>query len=295
MKIRATLFMLLCCAVVPLLHADGLSINLPLVGRVTGAGGVLFATSVDVTNNGSSTVAVDFYFDGKDVANGQTVSIDGTIGNFGIVPRGQGAMSATANAHFDDFIDALVRANMLGSAVRDDGIQGSLLLVFNGYTKRGQGAVTARFYNAFGGGNVGVAIRGHEIAANEPQKLVVTIRDTTGTTQSGQVYPNLFINNTGLTPSGASANGPVTVAVSAVSTKNGQAAGNLITLTIDSGQTATVGHVFQALGITPAVDTTTLIVYATVTSGNAAIEGLVSQVDTVTKDGSAFEMSRADF
>ena len=39
----------------------------------------------------------------------------------------------------------------------------------------------------------------------------------------------------------------------------------------------------------------TLLICASVTSGNSAIQGLVSQVDAVTKDGSAFEMSRADF
>jgi hypothetical protein len=285
---------LLCAGLVGNARATGLTINVPLVGRVTGGGGVLFATAVDVTNNGSSVVAVDFYFDGRDGTNGQTVSVAGTIGNFGLVSRGAGAMSPLSNQHFDDFIDSLVMANMLASSFRDDGIQGSLLLVFNGYTKRGQGAATARFYNAFGGGNVGVSLRGHEIAASEPQKLVVTVRDTTAISSTGQVYPNLFINNTGLAPDGTAATADINVQVSAVSAATGQPTGTPINLTIASGQTATVGRVFQALGITPSADTTTLLVYATVTSGSAAIEGLVSQVDTVTKDGSAFEMVRAD-
>jgi len=170
-----------------------------------------------------------------------------------------------------------------------------LLLVFDGYTKRGQGAATARFYNAFGGGNVGVALRGHEVAANEPQKLVITLRDTTALSGTGLSYPNLFINHTGLAPDGTAATGDINVQVSAVSATTGQAAGTPVNVTIASGQTATIGHVFQSLGITPSADTTTLLVYATVTSGSAAIEGLVSQVDTVTKDGSAFEMARADF
>jgi len=67
-----------------------------------------------------------------------------------------------------------------------------------------------------------------------------------------------------------------------------------MTLTIASGQTASVGQVLNALQVLPGTDDTILI-YATVTSGNAAIQGLVSQVDNVTKDGSAFEMVRADF
>ena len=57
----------------------------------------------------------------------------------------------------------------------------------------------------------------------------------------------------------------------------------------------TVGHIFQALGVTPSTTENSVIIFATVTSGNAAIEGLISQVDPVTKDGSAFEMTRADF
>ena len=273
--------------------ADGLTINVPLIGRLIGGGNVLFATSVDVTNNVNSSVRVDFYFDGK--SNGQNISIAGTIGDFGLVPRGAGSMSALSNQHFEDFVNSLVAAGLLAAHVRDDGIQGSLLLVFNGYTKRGQASTTARFYNAFGGGNVGVALRGHEISQNEPQKIVVTAIDTTATTGTGQLYPNIFINNTGLTPTGDSTSAPVTVVVSAVSARSGQPVGNPLTLTIDAGQTTTVGHIFQALGVTPSATETTLIVYATVTSGVAAIEGLVSQVDPVTKDGSAFEMTRADF
>jgi hypothetical protein len=154
---RIAIFTLLSAGLVADTRATGLTINVPLVGRVTGAGGVLFATAVDVTNNGGSIVAVDFYFDGRDATNGQTVSVAGTIGNFGLVSRGAGAMSSLSNQHFDDFIDSLVQSGMLASSFESDGIQGSLLLVFNGYTKHGQGTATARFYNAFGGGNVGVA------------------------------------------------------------------------------------------------------------------------------------------
>jgi hypothetical protein len=121
------------------------------------------------------------------------------------------------------------------------------------------------------------------------------VRDTTALSGAGLIYPNLFINHTGLAPDGTAATGDINVQVSAVSAATGQPVGTPINMTIASGLTATVGRVFQALGITPSADTTTLLVYATVTSGSAAIEGLVSQVDTVTKDGSAFEMGRADF
>lgn len=294
MKRSAILISILFCTAASV-RGQGLSINLPLVGRVVGSGNTLFATAIDVSNNAGTSVRVDFYFDGRDVASGEVVSITGSIGDFGVVSQGGGIMAAQSNQHFADFISALVDANLLASSLRDDGMQGSVLFVFNGYTKRGQASVTARFYNAFGGGNVGVAIRGHEIATGEPQKLVVTVLDTTALSGTGQVYPNLFINNTGLAPDGTTAHGDVTVQLSAVSATTHQPLGTPMSLTIGSGQTATIGHVFQALGITPTVDVTSLLVYASVTSGAAAIEGLVSQVDTVTKDGSAFEMTRADF
>jgi len=274
--------------------ADGLSINIPLVGRVIGGGNTLFATSIDVSNNAATPARVDFYFDGKDVSTGESVSIVGSVGDFGLVQQGGGVMAAQSNQHFEDFINSLVQSGMLASSLRDDGMQGSVLFVFNGFTKRGQGAVTARFYNAFGGGYVGVAIKGHEIATGEPQKLVVTIRDTTASATSGQVYPNLFINNTGLAPDGSTGHGDVTVQVSAVSAKTHQPVGAPTTLTIGSGQTSTISHAFQALGVDITKEDT-IIVTVAVTSGASAIEGLVSQVDNVTKDGSAFEMSRADF
>jgi hypothetical protein len=295
LRSRTLLAALATMALASALCADGLTISLPLVGRVVGGGGVLFLTSVDVTNNASTSVPVDFYFDGTDAQNGQTVSIAGSIGDSGLVARGRGTISPMANQSFGDFVSALVDANLLSADFLNHGVTGSLLLVFNGYSKRGQGTASERFYNAFGGGTVGVSLNGHEVSQNETQRLIVTVHDTTGTTSTlSQAYPNLFINNTGLTPSGATATGPVTVAVSAVSGTTGQAIGTPITLSIGAGQTATIGHVFQALGVSPASETA-LIVTAAVTSGTAAIEGIVSQIDTVTRDSSAFEMSRADF
>ena len=38
-----------------------------------------------------------------------------------------------------------------------------------------------------------------------------------------------------------------------------------------------------------------IFIYAKVTAGDAPLQGIVSQVDNVTGDGSVFEMSRADF
>ena len=41
--------------------ADGLGVNVPLVGRLMGGGGTLFITAVDVTNHRTVPARVDFY------------------------------------------------------------------------------------------------------------------------------------------------------------------------------------------------------------------------------------------
>ena len=274
--------------------AGGLSINIPLVGRVTGAGGTLFVTAIDVTNNTNAPVAIDFYFDGINSSTGQTVAINGSVTEFGLERRQNAPVAALSNQHYEDFVDALVQSSLLPASFRDQGVLGSLLFVFNGYNKRGQGAATARFYNALSGGYVGVALKGHEISENEPRKLVGTIRDTRGNAGVPQVYPNLFLNNTGLTPDGVYTPDSVTVRLNAVSPRTGQAVGTTLDVPIPSGLTVNVGQTFQALNVSNATEDT-IIVYATVISGSAAIEAVVSQVDAVTKDGAAFEMSRADF
>lgn len=274
--------------------ADGLSINIPVVGRVTGAGGTVFITAVDVTNNANAPVAIDFYFDGVNSSTGETIAINGSVTSFGLGARQNSPVPPLSNQHFDDFVDELVQSSLLPARFRDQGVLGSLLLVFNGYGKRGQGAATARFYNALAGGYVGLALKGHEISQNEPQKLIAAVRDTRGNPNVPQIYPNLFLNNTGLTADGTYTGDPVTVRLNAVSTRTGQAVGTTLDVTIASGLTVNVGQTFQALNVSNATEDT-ILVYATVMSGSAAIEGVVAQVDAVTRDGAAFEMSRADF
>jgi hypothetical protein len=278
------LLMLFCC--LPL-AASGLGINVPVVGRLTGGGNTLFYTSIDITNQMKSAAQVDWYFDGTDSGTGAAIVLTGSISQSGLVAHGSGTMRAQSNVHFDDFVESLTQAGLISTATRDRGVLGSLLVVFNGASKRGQASVTARFLNAYGAGMVGVALRGREITGDEPQSLVAVVR------HSAQTYPNVFINNTGLAPNGVDAGGTVIVRVSAVSNTTGLEVGVPVTLTIPAGQTAGVGSVLNALQV-PAGSDDTILVYATVTSGNAAIQGVVSQVDAVTRDGSAFDMSRAD-
>jgi hypothetical protein len=301
---NATLALLVLCnlatttvgaVIAPEAVASGVGINVPVVGRVVGGGNTLFYTSIDVTNQMKNAAQVDYYFDAADSRTGAPIVLRGSITQSGLAAQGSGTMRAQSNVHFDDFVDALTQAGLITQTTRDDGVLGSLLVVFNGATKSGQGSVTARFANGFGGGTVGVSLRGHEMTSNEPQALVAAVRDTRGnTTGAAQLYPNIFINNTGLAPNGVDTSGTAIVQLSAASNSTGQAVGTPITLTILSGQTASVNQVLNALQVPPGVDDT-ILVYATVTSGNAAIQGLVSQVDATTRDGSAFEMSRADF
>jgi len=288
---RKHLAILILLAIAPIAQAS-VGVNVPVVGRVVG-GGVLFLSAVDVTNQSDVKTAVTYYFDGANVRTGEPLSLVGSISDSGIVTLGAGTMPPRSNQHFDDFVDALVRAGRLPQSIESDGILGSVLFVFESATKSGQGAATVRVYNNLSGGFVSVAVKGHEIQQNEPQKLIVVIRDSRAHQGEPQIYPNLFINNTGLTPAGAQA-GSVTVHVSAVSTRTGQPVGNTIDLNIGPGLVGQVGQAFQALGIDTAVEDSVLITVA-VTSGTAAIEGIVSQVDEITRDGAAFEMSRADF
>jgi hypothetical protein len=275
-------------------RAQGVAINVPLAARLVGAGNTLFITSVDVTNHSTNATQVDFYFDGVNNRTGAAVVLTGSVTASGLVAQGAGVMRGRSNVHLEDFFASLIAAGMLPAGSLSDGFVGSALFVFNGFTRSGEGAVTARFKNAFGGGTVGVALRGREMTAAEPQQLVAAVRDTRGNGRGeDEIYPNLFINHTGVTPAGVGTSVPVIVELSAVSNTTGVATGTTTRITINSGQTAVLGSALQVLGI-PAGSDDTILVYARVVSGNAAIHGIVSQIDNITRDGSVFEMSRAD-
>src|SRR5437762_1662477 len=218
--------------------ASGLGINIPVIGRVVGAGPTLFYTSIDISNNMSAAAQVDYYVDALDQRTGATIVLTGSVTNAGLVAQGAGTMRAKSNLHFEDFVDGLAQAGLITTTTRDDGVLGSLLIVFNGATKSGQGGATARFANNFGGGTVGVSLRGREITSNEPQALVATVRLTLGnTTGAAQLYGNLFINNMGIGTNGVDPAGSVVVEVSAVGNTSGQPVGTMLTVTIGSGQT----------------------------------------------------------
>lgn len=298
MNIRCICILTLVVLTAPLhaQNAAGLGVNVPVVGRLIGSG-TLFITALDVANHTTLPMRVDFYLDGQD-GSGAAVSVDGSIGAAGeLRARGAGgSMRARSDAHFDDFIGAIVDAGLLPEAVRTHGFIGSALFVFDGTAKSGRGSVTARFYNRLGEGFVGVALKGREVTTSEPQRLVAAVLDSRGNASGApQMYPNVFINNMGITPNGQGQAGAVDVELSAIANSTGAPIGTPITIRgLGPGRTASVGQVLNALQI-PATVESTILVFARVTSGTSAIQGLVSQVDTVTRDGAVFEMSRADF
>ncbi|HEY6928834.1 MAG TPA: hypothetical protein VJA66_04075, partial [Thermoanaerobaculia bacterium] len=245
-------------------------------------------STVDISNNTATDTEVDFYLDGIDLTTSASISVNGFITTRG----SKSLMGARSTAHFDDFIDTAVQAGILPASIEPDGFIGSCLFVFNGYSRPGQGSATVRFYNSSGGGTIGQAIRGHVMSNNEPQSLVASFYDKRG--QAGpQLYPNMFINNTGLTPSGAAATGPVTVHIQAYANSSGSPVGVPIDTAIGIGQTVGVNDVLNRMQV-PATDDT-VIVFVTVTSGTATIAGVSAEVDATTRDGSTVDMPRADF
>lgn len=279
----------------PAALANGLGLNLSIVGRLVGGGNTLFVTSIDISNNTAAATQVDFYFDGIDLVTQSPIVIDGSIADGGLTASdAPGTLRGHSNVHFDDFIDALVQAGRLSAEVRDHGVLGSLLVVYDGFTRSGEGSASARFENDFGGGTIGVALAGEVITTDEPQALVATVRDTRGR-PGPQLYTNMFINNLGLTPSGGGVAGPVTVELTARANSTGQPVGTTISLVdIGPGQTRSIGQVLTAMQV-PTVDEDTILVFARVVSGDAAIAGAISVVDATTRDGSVVGMSRADF
>ena len=274
--------------------ADGIGINVPLAARLTGAGNVVYSTAIDVSNHAGTDVRVSFYFDAVNARTQNAITITGIVTNDGLRQPGQGLLRGHSSAHFEDFIAALADSELMPEGAIADGVLGSVLFVFDGVTRGGQASVIARFENDFAGGTIGVSLRGREVTAGEPQHLIALVRDSRGNTRGdAELYPNLFINNMGLTPGGEPSSEAVNVEVSAVSSRSGLAVGTPLTLLIRAGQTASVNSALRALQVPG--DEESVLVTARVTSGDAAIHGIVSQVDEVTRDGSVFEMSKADF
>ena len=274
--------------------ATGFAVNLPLVARLIGAGPTLYISTVDVQNNTATATQVDWYLNGVNLRTSAPIGLVGSISAAGaLVAQGAGGlMRGKSNAHFEDAIDSYVQAGFLPASIKDDGFIGSILFVFNGLTKRGSGSATVRFFNSFGGGTIGQSLKGHEITAKEPQSLVGLARDTRGKPGT-QLYANIFVNNTGVTPGGVGAANTVTVRIQAVANSTGQNVGTPLDAVIGVGQTVGVSDVLAQLKVPAGEDT--VLVYVTVIQGTAAIAGVFAEVDATTRDGSTTDMSAVAF
>ena len=263
----------------PAATASGLGVSLPLVARLIGAGPTLYISTVDVSNNTTTSAQVDFYFNGVNLRTSAPVAVTGSVtGSGALAAQGTGTpMRARFNAHWDDFIDALVVAGMLPASIEQDGFIGS---------------ATVRFYNSAFGGTLGQSLKGHEISSSEPQSLVATVRDSRGK-PGPQLYANIFVNNTGVTPTGSGTASTVNVRVQAYANSTGLPVGTPLDTGIGVGQTVGISDVLAQLKIPAGEDT--LLVYVTVTSGASAIAGVFAEVDVTTRDGTTTDMSRADF
>ncbi len=273
----------------------GISQNLGVVGRLVGNGGVLYRTSVDVQNNTSSSTPVDFFFDG--MSGSTVISVEGMIQN-----DSSGFVAAYSNAHYDDFIDMLAQNGLISPSEEVAGVFGSMLIAFDDLSSQhsGEGVASARFYSTVGsdggslsGGTIGVAGRSQEITTNNPLQLVGIFRDTIGEAGTPQLYANLFLNNMAFDNSGFSVTDTDTVQLTAYSSSTGQVTGNPYSVTIGPGLTVVIPNVLGTLGIPGSEDT--ILVFAVVTSGNAAIDGVAVEVDNTTKDGSAIYLHAAEF
>lgn len=279
---------------------NGIGVNNPVIAELTGEGGVQYFTGLDVSNNTAAPHIVAFFFDGADAATGAILPpITGNIVDPGGVTGQDDAMNGYANAHFDDFLGALRDGSALTQQEYDDGVVGSLLLVFDGTSASGQGSSQARFYSAGCGGTIGVGAKGLEITGNNPVQLVGVFRDTTGEAGVPQLYPNIFLNNVGFNISGGPPTlngGDITVQLTAYSATHPSPTPVAQTTIgpIGLGQTAVVSRLFGFLGLTNATDDT-LLVFAAVIDGDSTIQALGDEVDPTTRDGSSIELSRADF
>jgi hypothetical protein len=290
--VLSALLLILAARAASAAQATGMTVNNPLVARLIGAGPTLYITTMDVQNNWTAATQVDWFLRGTDLATSAAVAANGSISSTGtLVAQGTGGtMRARSNAHFEDFLDSVIKAGFLPATIETDGFIGSVFLVFNGFTRPGQGTSAVRFYSSLSGGTIGQALKGHEITVAEPQRIVGFARDTRG--QAGaQLYSNIFVNNLGIAPGGG-AGGAVTVHIEAFANSTGASVGTPIDTVLAPGQTVSVSSVLTSLKVPAGEDT--VLVYVTVTTGTSAIAGVFATVDNVTRDGSTTDMSGVD-
>ena len=268
--------------------ASGLVLNLPVVGRLAGGGGVLYVTSVDVSNNSGNSMAVTFSLNLVDLVTGSP--LPAVNGQF-VSPGSNAQLFGRGTAHVDDFIDTLVQQGLLDAQAEADGVLGSMQVSFTGAAGSGQGTAQARFFSSGCGGTIGVSAVGQEIAGTNATSLVGIFRDTRGEPAVPQIYSNMFLNNVGVTSNGLLPGSDVTVEIDAYDSSTSAIVGTLAGVHIAAHQTIVVSDVLHSLGVPAGEDT--VIVIVRITAGASSIEGLAVQLDSQTHDGSSTPMADA--
>jgi hypothetical protein len=264
---------------------SGLGVIVPVVGRLQGQGGILYATSLDVSNFSPAATQTSFLFRGSDVATGAPIVFTGTFS----VAAGGGPLEPFNDLHFDDFIHAMVSAGNITAAEEGHGVIGSLLIVFDGVSVSGECTARARFFSQQFGGTIGVSLNGHEFDGTETTAVVGVFTDTTTSSDPPRLYSNVFLTNLGRFDSGHFVTSDDTVVLTAYSATTGAPLGPPKTISLATGRTASLN--VTDLGVAPGSGR--VIVVAKATSGQGLLLGVGSENDGDTKDPSGYEMQSA--
>jgi hypothetical protein len=262
--------------------ASGLGVLMPVIGRLTGGGNILYTTTLDVSNFSPGAVTVDYKFQGADVKTGAAISFSGTFVN-----DGGTKMRAFSDVRFDDFIDAMVQRGWITPAQEADGVLGSMVVVFEGVSAGNQAAARARFFSSQSGGTIGVSVNGHVLSTSDGTAVAGAFSDTRTIPGTPQLYSNIFLTNFGQLVNGQFVASDDTVTITAFSSATGQQIGTPLTVPIPSFRTLSTS--LSALGVPEGAGA--VIVLAKATSGQGILVGVGAEVDDATKDPSGFEMN----
>jgi hypothetical protein len=261
------------------------SVEVPIVTRIQGT--AFFKTAIDISNNTNSNgVTATFQY-------AYTRTSDN--GFFRTVPQAL-TLNAVDNFHHDDFVQYMGSLGILQPGAADSSF-GTLLVTFENLPSDDgwEGTVFARTYSPapVGGGTNGIAYAGSLFFESASVTLVATIRDTLPSpTEAGALRTNIGIRSTDVTGTTNNA----TVDLSFYDTVTGTRVGNILTLSgLRPGEVRQINNVYTAASIS--TDVTSVIVFADVrnpSTSTPTIEGYVNILDDATKDGSFFEMKRAD-
>jgi hypothetical protein len=262
--------------------ASGIGLLMPVIGRLTGAGDILFTTTLDVSSFSPGPVTVDYKFQGADVKTGAAISFTGTFVN-----DGGTKMRSFSDVRFDDFIDSMVQRGWITAAQEADGVLGSMLIVFEGVSTPNLAAARARFFSSQSGGTIGVSLNGHVLTSNDGTAVAGAFADTRTIPSTPQLYSNIFLTNFGQFNGSTFVSSDDTVKLTAFSSATGQPIGTPLTVTLPSFRTLSTS--LSALGVPAGAGA--VIVLAKATSGQGVLVGVGAEIDDATKDPSGFDLN----